>query len=631
MNHQNQQEPTSLLTRLMKLPGITFFSGLKLSVKLAVAFGALVVVTIYIVAMNYTASQHVTTTIDRTADLRVPVALASSSARTNLLRMGAVGRAYLLLGTPQLLEAYHGVGQNFQNDLERLDELSENFDQENRQRLEELKTAAGELRQLSDKTFGLRGDQMKREPAYHLMNTRGTELGGKILLAINQMIREQAKQEPSLENNALIADMAEFQSSFAGMLAGLRGYVASGDPNFWEDEYQTHLQHNETIWDNLLRQRNQFDTAQARRLDEITTLREQFFAEIPDQVFETMNSPHWREDLYVLQTEVVPLAERMVQLLQEMSEGQQTTMVSDLNQGRDQLNAAVNQNILWGSLAVLVSIFMALAFGRAINQIVRQMSKEKQRADNLLDVVIPLGVQLSSEKNFQHLLESMLKEAMTFCRADGGSLFLCEEQTLKYVLIRNISKNLVMGGTSTTPVSFAPLPLCDEKTDSCEYSHIAAYAASKGETVNIATTYADSRFSFMGVREFDTLFDYTTHSLLAIPLKNSQGKVLGVLELVNAQNPDDRTIISFDTNLQQMVESFSLLAVAALESYIREQALRQEIKELRIEIDEVRQKKQVSEIVETDFFQDLRSKARSLRNRSREPGTGGGESPIGGG
>jgi hypothetical protein len=51
--------------------------------------------------------------------------------------------------------------------------------------------------------------------------------------------------------------------------------------------------------------------------------------------------------------------------------------------------------------------------------------------------------------------------------------------------------------------------------------------------------------------------------------------------------------------------------------YQREQTLRRQVEELRIEIDEVKRRKQVEEIVETDFFQDLRAKARSMRSRSR--------------
>jgi hypothetical protein len=64
-----------------------------------------------------------------------------------------------------------------------------------------------------------------------------------------------------------------------------------------------------------------------------------------------------------------------------------------------------------------------------------------------------------------------------------------------------------------------------------------------------------------------------------------------------------------------MMESFSSLAVAALEAYIREQSLKQQIQQLRIEIDEAKRQKQVSEIVDSDFFQDLQEKARSIRSR----------------
>jgi len=48
--------------------------------------------------------------------------------------------------------------------------------------------------------------------------------------------------------------------------------------------------------------------------------------------------------------------------------------------------------------------------------------------------------------------------------------------------------------------------------------------------------------------------------------------------------------------------------------YAREQRLRQEVQELRIEIDEARQTKQVAEITATDYFQRLRSQAQQLRN-----------------
>jgi predicted component of type VI protein secretion system len=45
----------------------------------------------------------------------------------------------------------------------------------------------------------------------------------------------------------------------------------------------------------------------------------------------------------------------------------------------------------------------------------------------------------------------------------------------------------------------------------------------------------------------------------------------------------------------------------------REDELRQQVRELRVEIDRNRQAKQVADIVETEYFQSLRSQARDLR------------------
>jgi CheY-like chemotaxis protein len=55
----------------------------------------------------------------------------------------------------------------------------------------------------------------------------------------------------------------------------------------------------------------------------------------------------------------------------------------------------------------------------------------------------------------------------------------------------------------------------------------------------------------------------------------------------------------------------------ALEVAAREAQLKQEIRVLRIEIDEAQKARQVSEITETDYFQGLQQKARALRQRPR--------------
>jgi CheY-like chemotaxis protein len=51
------------------------------------------------------------------------------------------------------------------------------------------------------------------------------------------------------------------------------------------------------------------------------------------------------------------------------------------------------------------------------------------------------------------------------------------------------------------------------------------------------------------------------------------------------------------------------------EVYAREQRLKQQVQQLRVEIDEARKARQVAEITETDYFQTLQQKAQNLRRR----------------
>ena len=66
---------------------------------------------------------------------------------------------------------------------------------------------------------------------------------------------------------------------------------------------------------------------------------------------------------------------------------------------------------------------------RRLRNTLVQVNKEKKRADDLLNVVIPIGVDLSSEKDFNRLLEKMLLEAKQFCHANAGIL-TCEPRKI---------------------------------------------------------------------------------------------------------------------------------------------------------------------------------------------------------
>jgi len=69
--------------------------------------------------------------------------------------------------------------------------------------------------------------------------------------------------------------------------------------------------------------------------------------------------------------------------------------------------------------------------------------------------------------------------------------------------------------------------------------------------------------------------------------------------------------------LGQLARVFQRMAEGVI---LRERRLREQLQELRVEIDEARAAKQVAEITETDYFKELRSKAGALRDRHRKAG-----------
>lgn len=257
--------------------------------------------------------------------------------------------------------------------------------------------------------------------------------------------------------------------------------------------------------------------------------------------------------------------------------------------------------------------FVGLYIVGLLRKILIQVGVEKRRADSLLEIVIPIGVELSTEEKFGNLLETMLIEAKEFCHADGGMLYLLKEKQLHYAVVRNDTLKIAMGGASGNEIAYPPLNLYHAETGEPNHRNIVTHAALSRETVNIVDAYEDNTFDFSDTQAFDEQTGYLSVSFLVIPLKDNEGEILGVLELFNSHDPRRKIFIPFDKNLQQLMESFSSLASAALQGYIKEESLRKEIKELRIEIDAVKLENQVAEITDTSYFKELQQKAKGLR------------------
>ena len=182
-----------------------------------------------------------------------------------------------------------------------------------------------------------------------------------------------------------------------------------------------------------------------------------------------------------------------------------------------------------------------------------------------LEQLNSIGVSLSKERDINRLLESILLAAKTITHADGGTLYRLTDDAdaLRFEIIRTDSLNIAMGGTSGVPINFPDLPLTTP-SGAPNDSLVAAYSAIHNQTVNIKDAYTEANFDFAGTRKFDQRTGYRSQSFLAVPLKDHEGEVIGVLQLINAKNPDSGAVVAFSSADQSLAESMASQAAIAL-------------------------------------------------------------------
>ena len=204
------------------------------------------------------------------------------------------------------------------------------------------------------------------------------------------------------------------------------------------------------------------------------------------------------------------------------------------------------------------------------------MASEESFADRELAYLqlVDLAAALSSERNHDRLLEKILLGAKELTNADGGTIYLVSEdgRELRFSIVRNDTMGIALGGTTGEPISFPPVAL-RAADGTPNYQSVVATAALTGETINLADAYNAPGFDFSGTRAFDARTGYRSESFLTVPLRNHDGDVVGVLQLINARSEDGETV-PFSIGIVPLVEALASQAAVALDNQMLIEAQR---------------------------------------------------------
>jgi signal transduction histidine kinase len=174
---------------------------------------------------------------------------------------------------------------------------------------------------------------------------------------------------------------------------------------------------------------------------------------------------------------------------------------------------------------------------------------DRARLKILLDVIKAM----SAETDFDRLLQLIMEETTRAMAADRSTLFLVDRAR------GELWSRAALGLQEKKEIRFK------------SHLGIAGHVATTGERLNIPEAYDDPRFN----KEVDRQTGYRTRTILCVPVRNKEGAIVGVLQVLNKRagvfTPAD----------EEMLDALSAQAAIALENARLYEDLRQAYAELK--------------------------------------------------
>ncbi|MBL8921550.1 MAG: GAF domain-containing sensor histidine kinase [Myxococcaceae bacterium] len=191
----------------------------------------------------------------------------------------------------------------------------------------------------------------------------------------------------------------------------------------------------------------------------------------------------------------------------------------------------------------------ALVSGLAakLNELEQAVKRQTERFAAVIDV----GTQLSSARDVDALLRTVMDRLTGLLNAEAATLFMHDART-------NELWSRVLKGSSIKELR---LPAA---------AGIAGHVFTSGKSLLLGDAYADARFN----PEIDRQSGFRTRSIIAAPLRHVSGRVLGVLEVLH------RKIDVFTRDDQSLVEGVATQIAAVLDNVLLLEQLRARTDEL---------------------------------------------------
>ena len=199
-------------------------------------------------------------------------------------------------------------------------------------------------------------------------------------------------------------------------------------------------------------------------------------------------------------------------------------------------NLLKSNNIIQLNILRNVTKRLRAADQTIVQELDRTVEISKQHI-NKLNTLIDAAKTVNSTLDLDKLLDVILETAIKSIASDRGTLYLVDE-------LKGEIWSKALRGTEVIEIR---LPLG---------KGLAGYVAKTGEIVNIPDAYNDPRFN----PEVDKKTGYRTNNMLTMPMRNRDGKIIGVFQMLNKKGGP------FTPQDEEFLNALSIHASIAIEN-----------------------------------------------------------------
>ena len=185
------------------------------------------------------------------------------------------------------------------------------------------------------------------------------------------------------------------------------------------------------------------------------------------------------------------------------------------------------------------------------------MNASRPASDDRLNRILEIDRDLDLIKDLDLLLERLLLLARREARADAGTVYICQGDELAFLHAQNDTFQAKLKPNDKLLYGYFTIPISDQS--------IAGFVAKHEIFLNIPDMYAiDQAAPYSFDPSFDEKTGYKTVSSLTFPLISSDRRLLGVMQLLNAENIDGE-FIAFREEDEPFFEIFARFGSKAIQ------------------------------------------------------------------